>query len=194
MRCLCASKLLSWNLITEAMLKGVLVTILFFIVVRSEAQLGVMKMVGNNTGDYSLGFGAYIKGIFPVSQASDLTLELGVNFFRLNDGGSGSGSAFVPVKAGYRYFLNGTDRVLYVEPQIGFNIYGVTSQIVEGYNKDFIFHGFVFAAGTGYLFDVGTVPLDLNLHYETIVAHGGSDNYISLGLTYHILFGKRDEY
>ena len=176
------------------MLKGIFASILFFLVVRCEAQLGVMKMVGNNTSDYSLGFGAFIKGIFPVSQAGDLTLELGANFFPLNDGGSGSGSTFVPVKAGYRYSLNGTGRGFYVEPQIGYNIYGVTSEIVDGYNKDFNYHGFVFAAGTGYLFDIGNVPLDLNLHYETIVAHGGSDNYISMGLTYHFLIGKRDEY
>jgi hypothetical protein len=100
----------------------------------------------------------------------------------------------VPIKAGYRYSLNGTGKGLYVEPQIGYNIYGVTSEIVDGYNKDLTFHGIVLAAGMGYLFDIGTVPLDLNMHYETIVAHGGSDNYISLGLTYHILFGKKDEY
>jgi hypothetical protein len=55
------------------MSKGIFVSVLIFIVVRSEAQLGVMKMVGNNTSNYSLGFGAFIKGIFPLSQASDLT-------------------------------------------------------------------------------------------------------------------------
>jgi len=54
-----------------------------------------MKMVGNNTSNYSYGIGAYIKGIFPVSQASDLTLELGANIFFLDDGGSGDGTAVV---------------------------------------------------------------------------------------------------
>jgi hypothetical protein len=174
------------------MLKGILTSILFLILTNGEAQLGVMKMVGNNTSSYSLGFGAYIKGIFPVSQAGDMTLELGANFFFLDDGGSGDGTAVVPIKAGYRYSLNGTGMGLYVEPQIGYNIYGVTSANVDGTTQNLKFHGLVCAAGTGYLFLIGNTPLDLNLHYETIIDHGGSDNYISLGISFYLRFGKRD--
>ncbi len=174
------------------MLKGILASILFFIVTTGKAQLGVMKMVGKNTKNYSLGFGGFIKGIFTVSQASDVTLEVGANIFILNDGGGGDGTALVPIKAGYRYSLNGTGRGLYVEPQVGYNIYGVTSIYADGATKNFKFHGVVLAAGTGYLFYVGNTPLDLNLRYETIIDHGGSDNYLSLGLSFYLHFGKRD--
>ncbi len=174
------------------MLKGILASILFFIVTSAEAQLGVMKMVGNNTSKYSYGIGAYIKGIFPLTEASDLTLELGANIFFLDDGGSGDGTAVVPIKAGYRYSLNGTGMGFYVEPQVGYNIYGVTSANIDGYTQNFKFHGLVLATGTGYLFKVGNTPLDLNLHYETIIDHGGSDNYISLGISFYLRFGKRD--
>jgi len=174
------------------MRKGIFASILFFIVTHADAQLGIMKMVGNNTSNYSYGIGAYIKGIFPVSQASDLTLELGANIFFLDDGGSGDGTAVVPIKAGYRYSLNGTGMGLYVEPQVGYNIYGVTSANIDGFTQNFKFHGLVLAAGTGYLFKVGNTPLDLNLHYETIIDHGGSDNYISLGISFYLRFGKRD--
>jgi hypothetical protein len=174
------------------MLKGILASVLFFIVTHAQAQLGVMKMVGPNTGNYSLGFGAYVKGIFPVSRAADLTLELGANLFFLNDGGSGDGTAVIPIKAGYRYSLNGTGLGFYIEPQIGYNIYGVTSAAnIDGTTSNLTFHGVVFAAGTGYLFLAGNTPLDLNFHYETIMAHGGSDNYVSLGLTFYLRFGKR---
>ena len=174
------------------MLKGILASILFFIVIKGEAQLGIMKMVGKNTSNYSYGIGAYVKGIFSVSQASDLTLELGANIFFLNDEGTGDGTAVVPIKVGYRYSLNGTGLGLYVEPQVGYNIYGVTSEYVDGSTQNFKFHGVVFAAGTGYLFLIGNTPLDLNLHYETIIDHGGSDNYISLGLSFYLHFGKRE--
>ncbi|HET7001966.1 MAG TPA: hypothetical protein VFI33_11675 [Puia sp.] len=174
------------------MLKGILASILFFIVIKGEAQLGIMKMVGKNTSNYSYGIGAYIKGVFPVSQAADLTLEMGANIFFLNDDGIGDGTAVVPIKAGYRYSLNGTGFGLYVEPQIGYNIYGVTSAYVDGSTQNFKFHGVVLAAGTGYLFRAGNTPLDLNLHYETIIDHGGSDNYISLGISFYLRFGKRD--
>src|SRR5215469_8164362 len=122
------------------MIKGLLTTFLFVIVTGADAQLGVMKMVGNNTGNYSLGVGAYVKGVFTISQASDLTLELGANSFRLNDGGSGDGTAVVPIKVGYRYSLNGTGMGLYVEPQVGYNIYGVTSANVDGYTENLKFH------------------------------------------------------
>jgi hypothetical protein len=132
-----------------------------------------------------------LKGIFPVSQASDLTLELGANLFFLNDG-SEDGTAMIPIKAGYRYSLNGTGLGFYVEPQIGYNIYGVSSVAnTDGTTQDLTFHGVVFAAGTGYLFMAGNTPLDLNFHYETIIDHGGSDNYISLGLSFYLHFGKR---
>jgi hypothetical protein len=174
------------------MLKGIITTILFFIVTNVEAQLGVMKMVGPNTSNYSLGVGAYVKGIFPVTQASDVTLEVGANMFSLDDDGNGDGTAVIPIKAGYRYSVNGTGMGLYVEPQIGYNIYGVTSAYVDGVTQDFTFHGLVFAAGTGYLFLIGKTPLDLNVHYETIIAHGGSDNYVSLGLSFYLRFGKKD--
>jgi hypothetical protein len=36
-------------------MKGILASILFFIVTNGEAQLGIMKMVGHNTGNYSYG-------------------------------------------------------------------------------------------------------------------------------------------
>ena len=174
------------------MLKGILTSILFLIVSNAEAQLGVIKMVGNNTSNYTLGLGAYIKGAFPISQASDITLELGTNLFKLNDGGSGDGTAVVPIKAGYRYSLNGSGMGLYVEPQIGYNIYGVSSVNVDGTTQNLKFHGLVCAAGTGYLFLLGNTPLDLHLRYETIIDHGGSDNYVSLGLSFYLHFGKKD--
>jgi hypothetical protein len=177
---------------SKAMLKGILTTILFLTVASAEAQLGIMKMVGPNTSNYSYGVGAYVKGVFTVSQASDVTLELGANAFFLNDGGSGDGTAVVPIKVGYRYSLNGTGMGLYVEPQIGYNIYGVSSVNVDGYTKNLTFHGLVLAAGTGYLFSIGNTPLDLHLRYETIVDHGGSDNYVSLGLSFYLHFGNRD--
>lgn len=174
------------------MLKGILASLLFFMVTASEAQLGVMKMVGKNTGNYSFGFGAYVKGIFTVSQASDVTAELGANFFLLNDGGSGDGTAIIPIKAGYRYSLDGTGLGLYVEPQVGYNIYGITSENIDGKTVNLKFHGVILSAGAGYLFLIGNTPLDLHLRYETVIDHGGSDNYVGLGLSFYLHFGKRD--
>jgi hypothetical protein len=177
------------------MKKGTLAaSILFFSVTLANAQLGVMKLVGKNTSDYTIGFGAFIKAAHPVSEGSDVTLEIGANIFILNDGyGSGDGTIMCPLKAGYRYTLNGTGSGFYVEPQVGFNIVGVTSlHDANGNQVNLNYHGAVFAAGTGYLFNIGHAPFDLNLRYETTIAHGGSNNFISLGISRFIRFKKRD--
>ena len=174
------------------MSKGILtVSLLFFFIIQANAQIGVMKLVDNNTKNYNLGFGAFIKGGVPVSDAGDVTLEIGVNYFPSKD--AGEGTAMCPLKAGYRYTLNGTGEGFYVEPQVGYNIYGVTSVLDDqGYNVDLKYHGLILAAGAGYLFSIGNVPFDINLRYETVIAHGGSNNIVSLGITKSFSFGRRD--
>jgi|SRR5579862_83832 len=168
-------------------------SILFFSVVQTNAQLGVMKLVGKNTSNYTIGFGAFIKAGFPVSEGSDVTLEIGADIFLLNDGyGSSDGTIMCPLKAGYRYMLDGSSKGFYVEPQVGFDLLGVTSlHDANGNQINLRYHGVVFAAGTGYLFEIGRAPFDLNLRYETVIDHGGSNNFISLGISRFISFSKR---
>jgi hypothetical protein len=175
------------------MSKGILtISLLFFFIIQASAQLGVMKLVGNNTKDYQLGFGAFIKAAVPASDAADVTLEIGVDYFPSKD--AGEGTAMCPLKAGYRYTLNGTGEGFYVEPQVGYNIYGVTSLLDDnGDNVDLKYHGVVLAAGAGYLFSIGNVPIDINLRYEMVIAHGGSNNLVSLGITKSFSFGRRDQ-
>jgi hypothetical protein len=49
--------------------KGTLAAfILFFSIMQANAQLGLMKMVGKNTNNYTWGFGAFIKTGYPVSE------------------------------------------------------------------------------------------------------------------------------
>jgi hypothetical protein len=89
--------------------------------------------------------------------------------------------------------LNGTGEGFYVEPQVGFNLAGVTSlHDASGNQINLNYHGVVFAAGVGYLFNIWRAPFDLNLRYETVVDHGGSNNFISLGISRYITFGKRN--
>jgi len=175
------------------MSKGILtISPLFFLVITANAQIGVMKLVGNDTKNYTLGFGAFIKAGFPVSDASKITFEIGADLFPSKD--AGEGTAMCPLKAGYRYTLNGTGEGFYVEPQVGYNIYGTTSLLDKnGDNVDLKYHGIVLAAGAGYLFSIGNVPIDINLRYETVIAHGGSNNLVSLGITKSFSFGRRDQ-
>lgn len=165
-------------------------SLLIFFFIQANAQLGVMKLVGNGTQDYKLGYGAFIKTGIPVSPGSDATLEIGADIFPLDDS---YGTIMCPLKAGYRYTLNHSGKGLYVEPQIGFNVYGVTSlQDKNGEDVDLKYHGVIFAAGTGYLFSISNISFDVNLRYETVIAHGGSNNLISLGISKSFGFGRRD--
>lgn len=169
-------------------------TVLFLLMLQANAQISVMKLIGNNTKDYAIGFGALIKSGFPVSEAADLTLELGADIFFMKGYGPDYGTLMCPLKAGYRYTLNGTGEGFYVEPQVGFNLLGITSLPDESGGDDINlkYHGVVLAAGAGYLFTIWRAPFDLNLRYETVIAHGGSNNLISLGISRFIFFKKRD--
>jgi outer membrane autotransporter protein len=162
---------------------------------QAQAQVGVMKLIGKNTEDYSLGYGAYIKTGIAASEASDITLEIGADIFSIKGSGFRYGTIMCPLKAGFRYTLNGTGQGFYIEPQAGYNLVGITSTIDEnGQTVNLKYHGVVLAAGTGYLFTITGVPFDLNLRYETVIAHGGSNNMISLGLSRAIFFGNRATY
>lgn len=50
---------------------------------QSNSQLDVMKMVGKDTRDYTIGFGTFVKTKFPVSDGSDVRLETGADIFLL---------------------------------------------------------------------------------------------------------------
>jgi hypothetical protein len=173
--------------------RGVAASVLFLLIMCANAQISVMKLVGNDTKDYSIGFGAFIKGGVPVSDAADVTLELGADIFFMKGYGSDYGTIMLPLKVGYRYTLSKTGEGLYVEPQLGFNLLGVTS-LPDDYGNDINlrYHGIVLAAGAGYLFTIGRAPFDLNLRYETTIAHGGSNNLVCLGISRFLFFRKRD--
>jgi hypothetical protein len=177
------------------MAKGIFIAaILVFSAAQVNAQLTLMKLVGKNTDNYSIGFGAFLKGGYPVSGGNDITLEIAADIFFLNDGSGGAdGTIMCPLKAGYRVTIDGTGTGLYIEPQVGFNLVGITSlQDANGNKVNLKYHGVVFAAGTGYLFTLWNTSFDLNLRYETVIDHGGSNNFFSLGITKFFSFKRRD--
>jgi len=177
------------------MRKEILFILFFFFIQQANAQIAVAKMVGKNTSNYGMGYGAFLKAGYPVSAGDDVTLEAGVYIFSLNDQGYGDGTALVPLKLGYRYTFNRQGDGFYIEPQAGYNLYGITSLNNDGYNtQNLKFNGVIFAASTGYIFSIKSFPLDLNLHYETIWDKGGSDNFIRLGLLVSLHFKSRPEY
>lgn len=154
-----------------------------------SAQIEIAKLVGKNSADYKPGFGAFLKFAYPVSEAADINLEAGALYF-VEKQSSSSGLAFVPVKLGYRYTFNGTGDGFYAQPQVGYNVYGIKSHDVNGYNVDTKFNGIILSAGAGYLFpSLGGIQFDIGLRYETILYSGNSLNFVGLRLSHN--FGKK---
>lgn len=145
-------------------------------------------MVGKNTKDYKLGAGLYLKAGYPVSEADDITFEAGLYAFSLYDYDYAFGTIMAPAKIGYRYTLNRNGDGFYVEPQAGYNFFGLTSLDVNGYAKDLRYNGIALGVSTGYLF----TSVDLNIHLETIKAKGGSNNYIRAGVVFPFRLKKRE--
>ena len=166
-----------------------LIAALFLFAFHSNAQIEVDKLVGKNSNNYGIGFGAFLQFAFPASDAADITAEGGVVLFFEKDDAT-EGIAAVPVKIGYRYTFNGEGTGFYIHPQIGYNVYGVKSEDINGYNQDSKFHGIILSAGTGYLFYIGNTNFDIGIRYETILANGSNMSYIGLRFA-HTIFGNR---
>jgi hypothetical protein len=167
------------------MIRPFLFTISVFGFFNLHAQIDVSKIIGKNTSSYSLGFGGFLRFAYPVSDASDVTLEAGANIFHVKDNPS-YGWALIPVKAGYRYTLNGTGTGLYIEPLAGYNVYGIDPD-------DNKFTGLILAGEAGYLFQPGgRIQFDLGLLFESAFHKDGNLNYLSLRLSHNFSFRRRD--
>lgn len=172
------------------MKKTQLVLCTLFIALCSYSQIEVVKMVGKNSSEYSIGFGAALKFGYPVSEAASVTLEGGVVFAPLKYSDFTQGIALVPIKLGYRYTLNGTGSGIYIEPQAGYNVYGALTNDYVDENIS----GLEWAICTGYLFQPGRkTQFEIGLRYESTYYSGGSSSFIGLRFGTNLSFGRRSE-
>jgi hypothetical protein len=82
----------------------------------SDAQIEVAHI--QQKGFSSTGFGGFFNFGIPISDAADITLELGLISFSSGD----HSVAIAPILAGYRYTLNQTGAGFYLEPCLGYTI------------------------------------------------------------------------
>ncbi len=155
-----------------------------------HAQIEVAKIIGKNSEKYGVGFGAFLKLAFPISEGDDISVEIGASIFREKNS-STNGLAYVPLKLGYRYSINRTGSGFYVEPQMGYNVYGAYTTYDQTYIDKKI-NGFVGSATAGYLFQpIGNITFDLGLRFETIQFNGGSANSVAIRLSHYINLGRK---
>lgn len=169
------------------MVKQFLFFLLTGLTLQANGQIQIAKLVGKNSNDYTTGYGGFLKYAYPVSEGNAISLEAGALIFN-SKADSRYGWIVVPFKAGYRYTFNQTGSGFYVEPQLGYNVYGLDPEEQK-------FHGVILGAGTGYIFQpiAGTIQFDLGLRYESVVYKGNTVNYVSVRLTHNFSIGKRQE-
>jgi len=151
---------------------------------KGKSYLGVGGDISLPTGDFGsyfkTGMGGYVKGMFGVGTAGQVTLTTGYSSFKeagdWEDFTATQGVA--PILIGYRHNFNG----FFVEPQIGYAIYNYkeTSQEFGYYTESG--GGFTWAAGVGYVFNN---KLEVSARYQTGGNEGSSASMFGLRVGYN---------
>lgn len=121
-------------------------------------------------------------------------MEAGLNAFQYKPD-ENYGMLTIPFKLGYRYTMDRSGTGLYLEPQLGYNVYGmhpVFNETTYQYDEPKT-TGPVGAIQLGYLFQPGNkVQFDLSCFYESVFHSGTTSSYAGLRLSHNFSFGKRE--
>jgi len=142
-----------------------------------NAQLFISKLTGKGSSKYNTGYGAFLRLGFHISEADEITGEIGFNDYTLKDLPT-YGILTAPLKVGYQYTIDRTGSGFYLEPQLGYNIVG----IVPSYNnttyqeEETKFKGVVGTINGGYIMNWESIGTKINfgLRYESVFYGGGS--------------------
>ena len=171
-----------------------------FICAAANAQIEAAYL---KTKDFQgIGFGAFINVGLPISDANELTTELGGYYAT----GNGDNVALGHILVGYRNTFNGTGYGLYAEPFAGYTI-GVTDIPKDDPNGPGILYsngkqvdekasGITTGLGFGYIFQPwGRLVFNIGLRYEHIFTfhNDPSVNLFSLRFTHRLSYKKRED-
>ena len=162
---------------------------------RATAQIELLGVVGRKPDSrYLPGLGAMLKFGFPVGESDEISAELALRYIPEVEYPDAYGIIYTPVKLGYRYTLDRSGMGWYVEPQAGYNLYGIRSyQNLDGVDVDEKFKGVVGSIAFGYLFErKRRYASDLSLRFESVIYSGGTTNTIGIRFTRNLSFGRND--
>ena len=157
---------------------------------KGNNQIGVGVDLGLPMGDfgdaYKLGIGGYVKGLFGIGSAGQISLTTGYTSFSAKDefkdalGADKIKGSVIPIMVGYRHNFTG----FYVEPQVGYGIYGTK---IEGgiFEMDDSEGAFTYALGLGYSVN----GFDIGARYESASKDGDSQSMIGFRIGYNFTLG-----
>ena len=156
----------------------------FFCSVNSiNAQLFVSKILGKNSSKYTKGWGGFYAISIPVSTADAVSAEIGFNIFFLK-ADNRYGIITAPLKLGYSYTFDRSGTGFYVEPQLGYNLAGVSpSNDNDSYRYvEDKFNGVSTTVNLGYLMNWRAIGAEIKVgtRAETVFYGRGAVTYAGL--------------
>ena len=150
-------------------------------------EIGVGVEIGLPMGDFkdagfNTGFGGSVKGLFGIGTAGQITGTVGYTSFKL-DGSTDDAkmsATILPIMVGYRHNLSG----FYLEPQIGYGIYGAKVTI-DGDSESDSEGAFTYAAGVGF----AKSGFDIGARYQAGSKDGSTTSIIGFRIGYNFSLG-----
>lgn len=143
---------------------------------------------GDFSDSYKLGFGGYVKGLYGIGTAGQITLTSGYTTFSAKDealtaaGLDDAKFGIIPILAGYRHNFDG----FYAEPQIGYGIY--REKIETGGVKVSESSGaFTWAVGLGF----AKSGFDIGARYQSASKDGTTFGVIGIRVGYNFSLGGK---
>ena len=177
------------------MKKLLLLTAIVGVVTLSKAQtgnnqIGIAFEVGIPMGDFGdiskTGFGGLVRGAFGVGTAGHVTLTTGYTSFTAKDefttlvGADKINFHIIPILLGYRHNFSG----FYVEPQLGYGIYGTKVEIGGSSGSDSE-GAFTWGGGLGY----EKSGFEAGIRYQAGSKDGSTTSYLGIHVGYNFTLG-----
>ena len=179
-------------------MKKLLLAVMLFIISfagysqKGNNQIGVGADIGIPTGDLgtlaNVGFGGYLKGLYGVGNAGQVTFTTGYSSFKVKDefrvaaGVDKLNYRIFPLLLGYRHNLNG----FYIEPQLGYSVHSAKATLgsVSATESD---GAFTWGGGIGAAVKSG---FDFGVRYLSATKEGDAISWVSIHIGYNFSFKK----
>ncbi|MGN6293852.1 MAG: outer membrane beta-barrel protein [Chitinophagaceae bacterium] len=160
---------------------------------KGKNQVGVGADIGIPTGDLgtlaNVGFGGYVKLLYGVGNAGQLTFTSGYSIFKVKDefrdaaGVDKLNYRILPLLLGYRHNLNG----FYIEPQLGYSVHSAKATVgsVSATNSD---GAFTWGGGIGTAVKSG---FDFGVRYLSATKDGDAVSWVSIHVGYNFSLKRK---
>jgi hypothetical protein len=158
---------------------------------KGNNKIGVGADLSFPTGDFGeafkTGFGGYVKGMYGIGEAGQITFTTGYSGFKLKNSIDDfkMTTSIIPLLAGYRHNFQS----FFAEPQIGYGIYGIKVETdIEGLEGKESEGAFTWALNAGYVFND---KIEVSARYQSGHKDGSSQSLFGLRVGYNFSLGSK---